>query len=122
MNCKGKHTLEERQAAMRQRQIVGPVVQIPSDLIEKACDIFTRAIQANGGAARSEDVTARLVRAGINHSAVEQARAAIGIVESVRPNGEAWLRIVPERAAGSNSVVKVVPEFHGIFTTGFFQS
>jgi hypothetical protein len=89
MNC--KRSLAERQAAMRKRQ-AGPATEIPVVTIRRACDIYNRLLCA--GPALTEDVTAQLALAGIKHSASEEARRLLGVVEWVLPRtGAAWLRI-----------------------------
>jgi hypothetical protein len=90
MVCKTR--LEERQAAMRQRQ-VAPVAQIPDEEIRHAIGVFLSALSQPP--VRAEEVTAQLVSAGVKFSAAELARKQLGIVER-NCRGEVWL-LLPAR-------------------------
>lgn len=86
MVCKTR--LAERQAAMRLRHMERPAIQIPTAEIQRAVDIYVRALARPP--VRAADVTAELVRAGVKFSIAEHARKQLGVVERIYKD-EVWL-------------------------------
>lgn len=86
-----KTSLQERQAAMRQRY-----GEVPSHEIKQAAAVYFRALSRRP--MRTEDVNALLVTAGVKFSAMQQARELLEIGERVC-RGESWLNMPRHIAA-----------------------